>query len=146
MRQVKITTKEKIKILKNINWKKLKLTETGLCGEILRVIYKPGKHDLNDAIDIRNQIELFTFENAMKFSTFDSPSRGLYWFNTNNEQGYTERIQFVNWMIEQYESKEQKSQFRILTKESIKTIISFAMGIVIITGKVYRWIKNKIQK
>jgi hypothetical protein len=95
-----MTTQQKITILENIDWDYITAQEFGLCGFISKVSWDIFYTSLHG-------IELLTKENAFQFSSRAKRLTGnlwegaAYWFD-KDKQGYQERRQYVNWMIEQY--------------------------------------------
>jgi hypothetical protein len=118
MAYIELTPKDKIEILKNIDWRGIKQNETGLCTELLHVIGEQEKYNTCSTMSIIKQIDLFTLENSKQFSTYQSANRGWYWFDYSSKRGYKERKKFVKWMIKQYEAKETSGW-----KEKIKNWI-----------------------
>lgn len=95
--KILLTPQEQIDVLRNIDWKDMRDENAGLCWGIADALYTITG-ELNFFRELRSYIPLFTIENANKFGA----KRTIYWF-ARNEQGYQQRRNFVNWMIQELE-------------------------------------------
>jgi len=99
-----MTTQEKIKILESVDWESMVYFKTGLCFAISELIRNkvPTPVGINQIVDY---IDLFTRENAIQISSCTIPlDTWSYWFPLDR-QGYRERKQFVDWMINEYKKQ-----------------------------------------
>lgn len=99
-----LTPQVQIDVLRNIDWETMIDENGGLCWGITDALYT-----IIDIIvsyeDLRSYIPLFTIKNANKFGA----KRAIFWF-ARNEQGYQQRRNFVNWMIQELERKVEQSK------------------------------------
>lgn len=101
-----LTPQQKIKILENIDWEDMIAKDCGLCYGITESIYLSYTNMPYYLItkNLSNIIDLFTFENSRKFSSYEYADKLAYWFKYT-EQGYFERKNFVNWMVNEYKKQ-----------------------------------------
>ena len=116
-----LSTQQKIDILKNINWDIMIENADGICSGVYRSIksmFLDGRFSF-EAYPIINRIErmidLLTPEDAQQFSDAGPLYYGQYWFN-RNEEGYTQRKAYVDWMINEYQ-KRLKDEINYTTKD-----------------------------
>ena len=99
-----LTPQEQIDVLRNIDWKDMIDENEGLCWGIDHALYTTIDRIVSYE-DLRSYIPLFTIENANKFEV----NKGIYWF-ARDEQGYQQRRNFVNWMIQELEKEVEQSK------------------------------------
>ena len=99
-----LTPQEQIDVLRNIDWKIMTYENTGLCWGI-QVALGAITGEFILGRELNSYIPLFTIENANKFEV----NKGIYWF-ARNEQGYQQRRNFVNWMIQELEKEIEQSK------------------------------------
>lgn len=102
MEAKELTTQQRIMILEDV-LQKLESGDTdgGLCIKI-----RFSAFELFQVWDkSKNIIPIFTFENAIKVTeVMERARKDLFWWNYFDNYDFTNRIKFVNWMIEMEKS------------------------------------------
>ena len=88
----RLTIKEQIQVLENIDWHHIEVGHCGLCNAISYSI-EDLCGDIVSYNAITDYMPLFTLKNAEKFGAND----GMFWWLLG-EDGLVQRRRFVKWM------------------------------------------------
>lgn len=97
--EARLTIKEQIQVLKNIDWGVVENGNIGLCGAISNSFCEIYNSDVSYA-GLKLIIPLFTIDNAYKFGA----KRVIYWWRFA-EEDIIKRREFINWIISELEKQ-----------------------------------------